>query len=98
MVARYADYVAMYYIGGCNGLSYTMNYADKKEKLEEEVSEKGAGLYSSPTVGDINFELTERFRAFLCRGSSVCGAKGIVPRCRHDNGLPDNARVFRICI
>ncbi|KAF0682785.1 Aste57867_25084 [Aphanomyces stellatus] len=30
---------------GCSGLSYTMNYATEKNKLDEEVSEKGVKVF-----------------------------------------------------
>ncbi|RHY16292.1 hypothetical protein DYB25_009632, partial [Aphanomyces astaci] len=30
---------------GCSGLSYTMNYATEKQKLDEEVAEKGRTLH-----------------------------------------------------
>ena len=33
---------------GCNGLSYTMQYASEKAKLEEEVEQDGARIFVEP--------------------------------------------------
>lgn len=35
---------------GCNGLAYTMNYANEKGKFDEEVSEKGVRLLIEPSA------------------------------------------------
>lgn len=33
---------------GCNGLSYTLNFTDKKQKFDEEVNEDGVRVFIDP--------------------------------------------------
>lgn len=36
--------------GGCNGVSYTMNYAVEKGKFDEEVADKGVRVFIEPSA------------------------------------------------
>lgn len=58
---------------GCNGLSYTMDYATEKKKLEEEVNQHGASAPPSwKTTASFEACLMARTRCSVHRGSSIC--------------------------
>lgn len=75
---------------GCNGLSYTMNYATEKKKMEEEVEQHGALPLALPLSPSLPTP-----PAVAGGPAVVLSATCLAPTAAHCPGAPRRARVHR---
>ena len=50
MCAHWLPFLPTPAAGGCNGVSYTMSYADSAAKFDEEVLDKGVRVFIEPSA------------------------------------------------